>query len=263
MQAAFLYTLGSVIVVSLVSLLGAVAISIQKKLLHRLLLVLVSFSAAALLGDVFFHLLPELAEDVGFGPEISAWILLGIIAFFLIEKFICWHHCHTTESCDEHAHGGKKAKTEHHPLHRFGHTILLGDVLHNFMDGLVIAGSYLVSIPVGIATTIAVVLHEIPQELGDFGVLVHAGHSTGRALFLNFITALSAVVGGVIGLFLGNVIEGFLPAIIAFTAGSFIYIAAADLIPELHKEARVWPSVLQFAGFLLGLLAMYGLLFFE
>ena len=262
MDHVWTYTLGSVLAVSLISLLGAVTLAINKKTLHQILHVLVSFSAGALLGDAFIHLLPELVEEHGFGLDVSFWILFGLITFFTIEKFVCWHHCHTDEECESSHHHHGKSHTHHHHKKPLVYSVLFGDALHNFIDGLVIGASYLVSIPVGIATTIAVIFHEIPQEIGDFGVLLHGGYSVNRALLLNFLTALTAILGAVIALALGN-IDSFLPALIAFTAGTFIYIAAADLIPELHKELRVPFSALQLAGFLLGVLVMYGLLFID
>lgn len=262
MEHLWLYTLGSVFLVSLVSLIGVGALAINKQLLHRLLLVIVSFAAGGLLGDVFFHLLPELVEDSGLTLPLSLSILFGMILFFLFEKFICWHHCHTGDHCDgEHPH--QPHHKGHQKVHRFGHTILLGDLLHNFIDGILIAASYLVSIPVGIATTVAVIFHEIPQEIGDFGVLVKAGHTNKKALLLNFASALTSLIGAAVGLVLGTFLEKTLPILIGITAGSFIYIATADLIPELHKEIRIKHSLLQLFGFIFGIVTMYGLLFLE
>src|SRR3989344_6607738 len=169
MFQVWIYTLISVFVVSLISLIGVVTLSLQYHYLKKILLYLVSFSAGALLADVFVHLLPEVFEDVGFPLQVSLYLLLGLFFPFIIEKFLHWHHCH-------HVH------TEKH-VHPFAIINLVGDLVHNFLDGLVIAVSYLVSIPVGLATTIAVIFHEIPQEIGDFAVLLHGGVSKGRAPF--------------------------------------------------------------------------------
>lgn len=140
---------------------------------------------------------------------------------------------------------------------------LIGDGLHNLTDGMVIAGSYYVSIPIGIATTLAVIFHEIPQEIGDFGVLLHAGFSKTKALFFNFISALAAVIGAVIVLLVGIKFNNFEVFIIPFTAGGFIYIASSDLIPELHKETKPWKSFAQLIGIVLGILIMFALLLLE
>ena len=172
MENVWLYTLASVFIVSLISLIGIFTITLGTNILKKILLFLVSFSAGALLGDTFIHLIPEMAES-GFTIKTSACILSGIILFFIIEKFLHWRHCHIPTS-----------KQHPHPLAAVN---LVGDGLHNFIDGTLIAGSYLVSVPLGISTTIAVILHEIPQEMGDFGVLLYAGVRRFRALFYNFL----------------------------------------------------------------------------
>lgn len=210
---------------------------------------MISFSAGALFGDVFLHLLPEVITAYGFGINISLSILGGIILFFLIEKVIHWRHCHMPI-------------TENH-VHPFALMNLVGDTTHNFIDGLIIGASYLISIPVGIATTIAVILHEIPQEIADFGVLIHGGFSRKKALLINFVTALTSVLGVIIALILNNYIENITLFLIPFTAGGFIYIAGADLIPELHKEVNPSASLLQILTFCLGIGIMVLLLLIE
>jgi len=150
----------------------------------------------------------------------------------------------------------------HHPTHLAPMNIM-GDVLHNFLDGLVIAGSYLVSIPAGIATTVAVVLHEIPQEIADFGVLVYSGMSKMKALFYNFLSASVAIIGAIIGLVLGAQSEMFLEIIIPLAVGGFIYIAGSNLIPELHKESHLKESLFHLSGIVLGIALMFLLLGLE
>lgn len=244
------YTLISVLIVSLISLVGILTLSLKANTLKKLLIYFVSFSAGALLGDVFIHLLPEIIEENGFGFNISAYILFGILFSFLIEKVIQWRHCHHPTT-----------KEHQHP---FAIMNLVGDFLHNFIDGLIIGASYLASIPVGIATTIAVILHEIPQEIGDFGILLHGGFSKGKALFFNFVTALSAILGAVISLVLAASVENSLLFLIPFAAGNFIYIAGADLIPELHKyEFTTKNSILQLITIILGVMVMMALLLLE
>ncbi len=242
-----LYTLISVFAVSLVSFVGVFTLGVHSKRLQSFLLYLVSFSAGVLLGDVFLHLLPEMVEGAGFTLAGGLFVLSGVVVFFVVEKFIHWRHCHHVGEGHEHP---------------FAFINLWGDGVHNFIDGVVIGASYLVSIPVGFATTLAVIFHEIPQEIGDYGVLLHGGFSRRKALFFNFLLALTAVVGGGIALLLGRV-EGMLNFLVPFAAGSFIYIAGADLIPELHKEVRVSRSFFQLLFFVLGIVFMALLRVFE
>jgi zinc and cadmium transporter len=230
----------SVLAVSAASLAGALFLSLQDALLKRLLLSLVSFSTGALLGNVFLHLLPEILEH----NEDSLWLVLaGILLSFIVEKFIHWRHCHSLE-CEEH-------------VHPVGPLILIGDATHNVVDGVLIATSYLVSVPLGIATTTAVLLHEIPQELGDFAVLIHSGYTKGRALFFNFLSALTAFVGAGLVLVLAERVHGLEEILLPLAAGNFLYIAGADLIPELHKETRASKALLQLVWILVGIGLMY------
>ena len=249
MDNIWLYSLASVFIVSVISLVGIITLSINVEKLRKLLIYLVSFAAGALLGDAFIHLLPEAAEE-GFGVPVSLYVLFGIGISFLIEKVVHWHHFHYP--------------LDKGHIHPFAIMNLVGDLVHNFIDGLIIAASYLVSIPVGIATTIAVILHEIPQEISDFGVLLLGGFTKARALFYNFLTALTAVLGAVVVLIIGSSVENITTFLVPFTAGSFIYIAGSDLIPELHKGEFDWKSsLMQFAAIVLGVLVMYALLFLE
>lgn len=245
MSSVWLYSLGSVILVSLISLVGLFTIGMNIKKLKNVLLFLVSFSTGALLGDAFIHLLPEAVESFGFGLEVSLYVLLGVLLFFILEKIIHWRHCHHPTSKD-------------HP-HPFAIMNLIGDGFHNLIDGMIIGGAYLISVPVGFATTLAVVLHEIPQEIGDFGVLIHGGFSKNKALFYNFISALGALVGVVVSLVIGMSFENYSLVLLPLTAGGFIYIAGSDLIPELHKEVKISRSLLQIVGMVLGVLVMLAL----
>lgn len=243
----WVYSLTSVIIVSLISLVGLVTLPFNLKKLNNFLLYFVSFAVGALLGDVFIHLLPEAVEIGGFQLNISLFILLGIISSFILEKILHWRHYHAE-------------KTHKHPQ-PFAFMNLAGDTIHNLIDGLIIGGSYLVNIPVGIASTIAVILHEIPQEIGDFGVLLHGGFSKNQALLLNFLTALMAIFGASLSLILGTYSQDFTIFLVPFAAGNFIYIAGSDLIPELHKEVNLKKSLVQLLFFLLGIVVMISLLF--
>ena len=250
MTQIYFYTILSAIIISLLSFVGVLALSINKEKLKKITVFLVSLSAGALLGESFLHLMPEAIENNGANTFIWLWLLGGIIIFFILEKIILWHHCHTPD-CEAHKH----------PL---GKMNLFGDGLHNFIDGLIIAGAFLVSVPLGIATTIAIIAHEIPQEMSDFGILIYSGYSRAKALLLNFLSAAVSIIGAVVGLLLGAQMESFITYIIPFTAGGFIYIATADIIPELHKETNISKSLKQLLSILLGIGIMWGLkVFFE
>ena len=238
--------------------------------MRRLQLFMVSLAAGSLLGGAFIHLLPEAVERLGTGPLFSVYLLGGFFGFFVLEKFL-WHHHHGTEHAEpvgerhrEHAHAaeevigpvpeaGPEART--HPVVTM---VLLGDGVHNLLDGMVIAAAYLADPGVGVVATIAVLLHEVPQELGDFGVLVHGGLSPRRALLFNFLSGTAAILGAILVLWIGSRIAGLEAALITISAASFIYIAAADLIPELHRSREpkhALPQVLMI-GLGLGLMAL-------
>lgn len=246
----WIYTLLSVIIVSLISFVGVVFLAVKKEKLERILLYLVSFAVGSLFGDVFIHIIPHIAEEHGFDIKIGSYFLFGIILFFIIERFIHWHHCH---------------KVEHdHKIKPFAYTNLIGDGFHNFLDGIIIASSFMVSIPVGIATTLAVIFHEIPQEVSDFGVLIYAGFKRKQALAFNFISALMAVLGAVLTLIIAESVEGVEVILLALAGGGFIYIAGSDLVPELHKDQCLGKKGIgQFVVMLLGIGIMFGLIFFE
>jgi zinc and cadmium transporter len=247
---AWLLGLISVIVVSLVSLVGVISLSLNNARLARILLYLVSFSAGSLFGDAFIHLVPEAIEGNGLGASVSVLIIFGILFSFGVERFLQWRHCHIPTSTE-------------HP-HSFAYMNLFGDAVHNLIDGLIIGGSYLVSIPIGVATTLAVIFHEIPQEMGDFCVLVYGGFNKRRALWLNFLTALTAVAGALAAIILGSILEGFIPLLIPFAAGNFIYIAGSDLIPELRKDIpEPKKAVMQMISIVLGVITMSLILLLE
>jgi zinc and cadmium transporter len=243
----------SVLIVSAVSFVGLMFLSLQHKRLDKILLILVSLSAGTLFGGAFLHLLPEAVEKLGFSIEVSLLLLAGVVVFFVLEKIIHWRHCHV--------HG---QKAEVHQEHRPSHIAILnltGDALHNFLDGLVIAAAYIVSLPVGIAATIAVIFHEIPQEIADFGVLIYGGFSRAKALFMNFLSATLAIIGAIVGILLSSRSELMILYILPFAAGGFLYIAGSNLIPELHKECGTKDSLSHFFALVLGIALMYALRF--
>lgn len=243
----YLYSIGSVILVSLISLVGVFTLGLKEQLLRKYLFILVSLAVGALLGDAFIHLIPEAFEEINNPTLVSFAIIGGIFIFFVLEKILHWHH---------HDVGGDAP----HPM---GRLILISDGVHNFLDGMIIAGSFLISVEVGIATTIAVILHEIPQEIGDFGILLHAGYSKAKALWLNFLSALLAAAGALMVLIFNNITESFALWLLPITAGGFIYIAIADLIPEMHKTKKVTYTLLQLAAVAVGIAMMTLLLVLE
>jgi len=248
MNQVWLYSLVSVLIVSIIPLAGIFILGIKTEKLRKLLIYLVSFSAGALLGDAFIHLFPELIAK-GYGVSAALYILLGILLFFILEKFMHWQHCHAPI-------------TKQH-VHPFAYMNLVGDGLHNFIDGLIIAASYLVSLPVGIATTIAVIFHEIPQEMGDLAIMLYAGFSKIKAVTLHFMTGLLAVLGTLCGLTLSRFFANSEIFLVSIAIGGFIYVAGSDLIPELHKETNVKKSVIQTISFIMGILIMLALLLLE
>lgn len=231
----FLWIILSSFAVSLVSIVGIFALFLKEKLLNKILLILVGLSAGAMMGGAFLHLLPEAAENTpGILPYL--YLILGFVVFFILEKILHWRHCH-------------KGKC---PIHTFGYLNIVGDGIHNFIDGLILAASFFVDIHLGIITFFAVALHEIPQEMGDFGVLIYAGFKKLKALFLNYISASTIILGALLGYFLGNTPE-FVKILIPFAAGGFLYISSTDLLPELKKEDRWQKFIPSFIVFLAGI----------
>jgi len=263
MIETYLYTLGSVGLVSIISLAGLSVLSLKEGFLHKIIFILVSIAVGALFGDALVHLIPEALDSGKSEVLISFFIILGIVMFFILEKFLRWKHIHDVdEDCVDELHAGK-AVAEGATIKPVGTMVLVSDGVHNFIDGIIIAASYFISIETGIATTIAIILHEIPQEIGDFGVLLHAGYTKLRALFLNFLISLTSIFGALATLLIGSSVENIVPFIAAVAGGAFIYIAGSDLIPEIHKTSNVAHSLLQLLGILIGITMMFLLLFLE
>jgi len=228
------------IVISALSLVGVFTLFMKHKTISKITLYLVAFSTGALIGGAFLHLLPEAIESSdSFTPFI--YLIIGISVFFILERFLKWHHCHKDSDCK---------------VHTFTYMSLIGDGLHNFIDGLIIVSAFSISKEAGIATAIAVAAHELPQELGDFGVLIHGGFSRTKALFWNFISSLTAIAGAVAGYLLISSFHNITSLLLPFAAGGFIYIAMSDLVPELHKEPKLSKSIYNFGLFALGILFM-------
>lgn len=247
----WLYTMISIFLVSIVSLVGVFTLWFTKNLLEKILLYLVSFAVGALLGGAFIHLLPEAFEKFEKPLIASLLVIAGMLLFFVMEKFIRWRHCHIPTS-------------EDHP-HPVAFMNIVGDGIHNFFDGVVIGASFSVSIPLGITTSLGVILHEIPQEIGDFGILIYSGLTKRKALFYNFLSALTAFAGAIVSLIIGPHFKGYAEAMLPITAGGFIYIASSDLVPELQQgcETRGAESFGQLIVILLGICLMALLVLIE
>lgn len=238
----WLYPLTSSFLISLVSFIGLFTFSLKKSFLKKIIHLLVAFAAGALFGDAFIHLLPQAFQKSANRLEAPVFVIFGILLFFVLEKFIRWHHCHNLD-----------CKKKEKPVALMN---LIADSIHNLIDGMLIAASFLVSFPIGISTSIAIFLHEIPQEIGDFAVLIHGGFSTKKALLFNFFTALSALLGTVLVLITGQYYQNITTILIPITAGGFIYIAGSDLIPELHHQIDFKKSLKQILAIIAGVIIM-------
>ena len=248
-MTTWIYSLVSVAIISLISLIGVFALALKEEKIKKISLFLVSFAVGGLFGDALIHLLPESFEKLGLNLETSLLVIFGIFIFFVLEKFLRWQHCHEID-CQEH-------------VRSFAAVSLIGDAIHNLIDGMLVAASFMVSLPVGLATTLAVIFHEIPQELGNFGILIHSGLTAKKALLFNFLTALTAILGAVITLAVGSRLEGFSLILLPITAGAFLYLAGSDLLPQLHQESKPSTSLWQMILMLLGVGIMASLTIFS
>lgn len=227
-------TVGGVLM-SLLALSGSLTLLLPERAFDRVVPVLVALAAGTLLGGAMLHLLPEAVEAMGNELDVYLWFVAGFVGFFALEQFLHWHHCH-------------RPVARHGPL---GYLILIADGVHNFVGGLAVAGAFLVDLRVGLVAWAAAAAHEVPQELGDFGILVHAGWSRGRALLFNLLSALTFLLGGWVAYALSGRFE--VTWLLPFAAGNFVYIAAADLLPELTTEPAAGRKAVLTAVFVLGL----------
>ncbi len=233
------YILASTIIVSLLSLIGIFTIGMSETTFRKAIFFMVSFATGVLIGASFFHMLPESLGNANV-REVMTFFVLGFSSFFLLERVLRWRHCHEDE-CE---------------VHPVTYLALIGDSIHNFIDGVVIAVSYMIDVKLGVLTTFAVISHELPQELGDFAVLVYGGFSKKDALLFNFLTALTAVAGAILG-YTQLKSDASLSYLLSFAAGNFTYVASSDLIPELHKVVELKRSILSFSFFVVGLVVMF------
>lgn len=240
-MSQLLYIVISTFSIALIAFVGVFTLALNERILNEILLILVSLSAGALMGGAFIHLLPEAIEKTEEATDAFTFVLIGFILFFILEKVLHWRHCHKGK-CD---------------VHTFHYMNLIGDSIHNFIDGLIIAASFVISVPFGFTTTLAIAAHEIPQEIGDFGVLIYGGFEKKKAIVLNFIVALLVVAGGITGLFISAGTEIAVAFLLPFAAGGFIYIAATDLVPEIRKELDYRKYMATLIMFICGILIMW------
>ncbi len=241
-MVAFETILFYVVLSSLLGLSGGLILLAHRRLAQELTRYFVGFAAGALLATSFLDLLPE-ALSLGKNEFVLGYTLAGILAFFFIEESLIWHHHHTQE------------KEE---VHSYTYLIIFGDTIHNLIDGIIIATTFAISPALGIPTFISIVLHEVPQEISDFSILLHGKMQTSRIIFFNILSAFASVLGAVIAFYFLFEIEAFAPALIAFAAGAFIYIALSDLIPETRKEKDIRRSLFQVGLLILGILVIFG-----
>lgn len=234
-------TLTWIILVSLTG--GAISVLAAAALTHRVSAVtvplLVSYAIGALLGAAFLEILPHALETNANIHGVASTVLAGILGFFVLEKLVLWRHCHH-DHCEAH-----QPDAPAHDHGRSGLMILIGDTFHNFVDGVLIAAAFMQSHELGLVTAMAVIAHEIPQELGDFLILLHSGYSRTKALLFNLLSSLATLLGALLAYFALSSVQVLVPYVLAMAAASMIYVAVADLIPGLHKRTRLYETLQQ------------------
>ncbi|MFW9915241.1 MAG: ZIP family metal transporter [Candidatus Thorarchaeota archaeon] len=264
-----LLAFGAILVVSLVSLVGLFTLSMKTTTVHRLIFIMVAFGAGAILGAALFGIIPEIIDEANHNAEdgnghaaetedlrrlLFALIAFGFIAFYGLERFLYWYHGH--HSCEEVEKGCEDAG-RHTQIENYAYLNLVGDGIHNMMDGAFIIVAFGLDLSIGLAATLAVLAHELPQEIGDFGILLHAGMSRSQALVANFMSGLTALIGGFLALWLVGIAD-FDLYILAFAAGGLIYLGAAELVPEMQKEQNNRKALIQLVMFAIGMFSMLG-----
>jgi zinc and cadmium transporter len=242
MIETILLVLFSTILVSLISLIGILTLLFKKDFLNKIIIISVAFAAGTMLGASFFDVLPE-SIDI-FGKNTFLYALVGILIFFMVERYIHWHHCHR---CHE----------KHEKIQPSVYLNLIGDCVHNFIDGTIIAASFLTNLQLGIISTIAIASHEIPQEMGDFAIIVKGGLKPKKGLFYNLLSALLCVIGGLVAIFFVNISQSVRPILLSIAGGGFIYLSLVDIVPDLHKEIKTQTIVIEGFSLLMGILVMF------
>lgn len=242
------YILVATLFISLVSLVGIFFLTLKKKFVERIVVILISLAAGTMMGGTFIHILPEASELIE-GEQLFLWVLASFVLFYIVERVLHWRHCHH-DDCKVHSKS-------------MGYMNLFGDGIHNFIDGMVVASAFMADFRLGIVTTFAIMMHEIPQEIGDFGVLVKAGFTKRKALLLNLGSAALSMLGALVSYFASHWVEGLTTYMLPIAAGGFLYISASDLLPEIRKEENLRKAIVSFVIFLVGVWLMYALTFLE
>ncbi len=240
----FYWIIGSGILMSAIALSGSITLVLKKKTLEKILLPLVALAAGSLIGGALFHMLPISIDKIKNNHLVFLFVALGFLTFLALEQFMHWHHCQ------------RRITDNKEPV---TYLILIADGLHNFIGGLAVAGVFLVDVQLGITTWLAAAAHEVPQELGDFGVLLKGGWKKREALLFNLISGLTFLVGGMVAYFSSTQLNINTDYLIPFGAGNFIYIAASDLIPQVNKEDSVKGNIIHYLSFVFGLILLYSL----
>ncbi|MCZ6602300.1 MAG: ZIP family metal transporter [Planctomycetota bacterium] len=230
------WIVGSGLIMVALSMIGSVTLLLKQSTLEKVVLPLVAFSAGSLLGGAFLHMIPAAIEADGPSLSLFVWILVGFTFFLLLEQYLHWHHAHTS------------SPESKEPL---TYLILVGDALHNFIGGIAVAGAFLIDTRLGVAAWLAAAAHEVPQELGDFGVLLHGGWSKSRALVFNALSGTTFLIGGIITYMASSVVD--VTFLVPFAAGNFIYVAASDLVPEVNKHHQLRENMTHLASFIAGI----------
>lgn len=243
------WILAATVAGGVLSVLAAAAIALSAR--SAWIPILISYAVGTLLGAAFLELLPQ-AFGMADTKEMAATVLAGLLLFFVLEKLVLWRHCHV-EQCEAH----DPPVAAHHDHGRSGAMIMIGDTFHNFVDGVLIAAAFLAGHDLGIVTAIAIIAHEVPQEVGDFLILLHSGYRKGQALLFNVLSSAAMIVGGVGAYFALQSVEHWVPPLLGLAAASMLYVAVADLIPGLHKRPELQATLQQVTLILLGVATIW------
>lgn len=246
-----LIALAVVFVISLLGITGGILLIYREKWAKLISKYLITFAIGALFGVAFLDLLPEAIGAIQSVENVLVYALVGILVFYLLEKTLLWYHHHSVEHV---WHGKHPPEEKAHPV---GYLITFGDALHNFIDGLVIVAGFLVDIKLGVITSLAVLFHELPQEIGEFAILLHAKFSRAKIILYSLGAQMTALIGVLIGFFYLPMFDNLEAVLLAFAAGGFIYIASTDLLPETHRERDLSKSLLQIILLILGVLTIW------
>ena len=248
-MTVLIWIIAATVLGGVLSVIAAAAFALNAK--PERIPVLISYAVGALLGAVFLDLLPHAFAKADSVEKAAATILIGLLLFFVLEKLVLWRHCHV-EQCEAH-----DPPLPQHDHGRSGGMIMIGDTFHNFVDGILIAAAFLADVQLGIVTALAIIAHEVPQEVGDFLILLHSGYSKAKALLLNILSSAAMIAGGIIAYFALYAMEQWIPPLLGLAAASMIYVAVADLIPGLHRRPELQATVQQVALIALGVATIW------